>query len=66
MGDLYFSLENLQADLEIGPVNPFLDVWFENENNGFVVGAYGMFLRTTDGGKTWKTQLDSAGGWLTG
>ena len=54
LGDLYFSLENLQADLEIGPVNPFLDVWFENENHGFVVGAYGMFLRTTDGGKTWK------------
>lgn len=54
LDDLLFSLENLQADLDVGPVNPFLDVWFENENHGFVVGAYGMFLRTTDGGKTWK------------
>lgn len=53
LDDLYFALENLQADLDIGPVNPLLDVWFENENRGFVVGAYGMFLRTTDGGQSW-------------
>lgn len=54
LDDLFFALENLQADLDVGPVNPFLDVWFENENHGFVVGAYGMFLRTVDGGETWK------------
>lgn len=60
--DLVFSLENMQSDLEIGPVNPFLDVWFENESHGFVVGAYGMILRTTDGGQSWKDkgpQLDN-------
>lgn len=60
--DLIFSLENMQSDLEIGPVNPFLDVWFENESHGFVVGAYGRILRTTDGGQTWKDkgpQLDN-------
>ncbi|TKV64564.1 photosystem I reaction center subunit IV [Marinobacter panjinensis] len=54
LDDLFFSMENLESDLEIGPVNPFLDVWFENENHGFVVGAYGMILRTTDGGETWR------------
>ncbi|WP_228260821.1 YCF48-related protein [Marinobacter orientalis] len=54
LDDLWFSLENLESDLDIGPVNPLLDVWFENENHGFVVGAYGMFLRTTDGGATWR------------
>ncbi|WP_225314855.1 WD40/YVTN/BNR-like repeat-containing protein [Marinobacter confluentis] len=62
LDDLIFSLENMEADLEIGPVNPFLDVWFENESHGFVVGAYGMFLRTTDGGQTWQDmgpQLDN-------
>jgi len=60
--DLVFSLENMQSDLEIGPVNPLLDVWFENESHGFVVGAYGMILRTTDGGQSWKDmgpQLDN-------
>ncbi|MDI9245051.1 YCF48-related protein [Marinobacter sp. CHS3-4] len=62
LDDLIFSLENMQSDLEIGPVNPLLDVWFENESHGFVVGAYGMFLRTQDGGKTWQDwgpQLDN-------
>jgi photosystem II stability/assembly factor-like uncharacterized protein len=54
MDDLLFSLENMEADLEIGPVNPLLDVWFENENHGFVIGAYGMILRTQDGGQTWQ------------
>ena len=53
LDDLYFALEHLRADLDVGPVNPLLDVWFENDSHGFVVGAYGMFLRTTDGGETW-------------
>lgn len=54
LDDLLFAMENIRSDLEIGPVNPLLDVWFENENHGFVVGAYGMILRTTDGGETWQ------------
>lgn len=65
LGDLQFALENMQADMEIGPVNPLLDVYFRNENEGYVVGAYGMFLRTADGGKTWKDlsrQLDNPAG----
>lgn len=54
LDDLFFRLENMQADLDIGPVNPFLDVWFENDRHGFVIGAYGMAYRTTDGGETWQ------------
>lgn len=54
LDDLLFSLENLRSDLDIGPVNPLLDVWFENDQHGFVVGAYGMILRTRDGGETWQ------------
>lgn len=54
LGDLEFALEIMQSDLDIGPVNPLLDVWFENDSHGFVVGAYGMILRTTDGGQTWQ------------
>jgi photosystem II stability/assembly factor-like uncharacterized protein len=38
---------------EQGAENPFLDVWFENERTGFVVGAFNLILRTTDGGATW-------------
>ncbi|AOY88266.1 photosystem I reaction center subunit IV [Marinobacter salinus] len=54
LDDLLFTLENMQADLDIGPVNPFLDVWFADDQRGFVVGAYGMFFQTTDGGETWQ------------
>lgn len=37
-----------------GAENPFLDVWFADENNGFIVGAFNLIFRTADGGKTWE------------
>lgn len=37
-----------------GPDKPFLDVYFTDRNRGFVLGAYGMFLATRDGGATWQ------------
>jgi photosystem II stability/assembly factor-like uncharacterized protein len=43
---------------EEGPDKPFLDVWFENERHGFVVGAYNLILETTDGGQTWQSWFD--------
>ncbi|WP_292273709.1 YCF48-related protein [Marinobacter sp.] len=52
--DVVFTMENMQSDLDIGPVNPMLSVWFEDDQYGFVVGAYGMILRTEDGGETWE------------
>lgn len=36
-----------------GPDKPFLDLYFLNENTGFVIGAYNLIFRTDDGGKTW-------------
>lgn len=33
---------------------PLLDVLFVDENHGFAVGAYSLFLETSDGGATWK------------
>jgi photosystem II stability/assembly factor-like uncharacterized protein len=37
-----------------GAENPFLDVWFRDANNGYVVGAFGLVFRTADGGATWE------------
>ena len=54
LDDLYFLLQSAEEDLDVGPVNPFLDVWFENARHGFVVGAYGMVFRTVDGGDSWQ------------
>ncbi len=52
---LLADAERLVAD---GPDKPFMDVHFENENAGFVVGAYNMIFRTEDGGKTWASWMD--------
>ena len=46
--------------------SPLLDIWFKNEKEGFAVGAYGYFLRTVDGGKTWddiSKLIDNEDGW---
>ena len=53
-------------------------VFFIDREHGWAVGGWprdyevaikggmGVILATSNGGKTWETQLDSAGGWLTG
>lgn len=43
--------ERLVAD---GPDKPFLDLYFSDPRNGYVVGAYGLILRTEDGGESWR------------
>lgn len=40
-----------------GAENPFLDVWFRDASEGFVVGAFGLVLHTTDGGAHWTPWL---------
>lgn len=47
-----------QRFAEQGPDKPFLDVWFENENTGYVVGAFNLIFRTDDGGGTWQPWFD--------
>nr|WP_315392642.1 YCF48-related protein [uncultured Duganella sp.] len=44
------AAEHLRAD---GPDKPFLDLYFQDANTGFILGAYNLLLRTADGGKTW-------------
>lgn len=38
--------------------SPFLDVWFANANEGYLVGAFGLILHTTDGGKQWEPWIE--------
>ena len=33
---------------------PLMDVWFRDTRNGLAVGAYGLLLRTEDGGQNWE------------
>lgn len=41
-----------------GADKPFLDVWFADANDGYIVGAYNMIFRTSDGGKSWSSWFD--------
>jgi len=54
--------QRLVADAEQkvadGPDKPFLDLFFRNEQEGLVVGAYGLILATADGGRTWQSWQD--------
>jgi photosystem II stability/assembly factor-like uncharacterized protein len=40
-----------------GAENPWLDLWFADERQGFVVGAFGQVLHTRDGGASWQPWL---------
>ncbi|HSV71972.1 MAG TPA: YCF48-related protein [Methylibium sp.] len=56
------AMAALQADVarmvEEGADKPFLDVWFENDSTGYVVGLFNLIFRTTDGGTTWQPLFD--------
>lgn len=53
------ELEDARTALSDTVANPLMDVWFRDENNGFVVGAFGEFLKTEDGGVTWSSISES-------
>ncbi len=47
----------IERNFKAGPTLPWLDVWFEDAERGFVVGSFGMIAVTTDGGKSWEPWL---------
>lgn len=47
----------VEQNFKAGPALPYLDVWFEDADKGFVVGSFGMIAATSDGGKTWEPWL---------
>lgn len=51
-------VSNAQRMTEEGADKPFLDVWFENEQVGYIVGAFNLIFRTDDGGRSWTPWLD--------
>jgi photosystem II stability/assembly factor-like uncharacterized protein len=48
-----WQVQNRSVELE----KPLLDVLFFDNNHGIAVGAYGLFLRTQDGGESWQSEL---------
>jgi len=43
---------------ESGGLQPFLDVYFEDEKTGYVVGTFNRIFGTVDGGQTWQPLID--------
>ncbi|WP_414878023.1 WD40/YVTN/BNR-like repeat-containing protein [Pseudomonas sp. IT-P100] len=48
---------NAQRMIESGSSEPLFSLLFTDELHGYAVGAYGVVLRTDDGGHTWKAWL---------
>lgn len=57
------QLSEAQRLLREGPDKPFFDIGFSDEKRGLIVGAYGLFFATEDGGNTWlpwHTHIENA------
>lgn len=52
-----YLVEEMQFAIEQGADKPLFRVYFHNEKFGHALGAYGMLLRTEDGGEHWKHVL---------
>ncbi|MEM6579707.1 MAG: YCF48-related protein [Pseudomonadota bacterium] len=56
--DLYpWMIGEMEFSIEQGADKPFFGVIFYDEKHGHAAGAYGMFVRTEDGGETWEHVL---------
>jgi photosystem II stability/assembly factor-like uncharacterized protein len=51
-------LSEARRMLAQGPDLPWLDVWFDDERNGYAVGAFNLVFATRDGGATWTPASD--------
>lgn len=47
-------LDQARRYQEEGADKPFLDLWFRDANEGFVIGAFNLILHTRDGGRSWE------------
>lgn len=49
------AMSRAKKRVEEGADKPFFDILFLDGRRGFLVGAYGLLLRTVDAGKTWES-----------
>lgn len=47
-----------EQSLAVDGTQPFLDVYFDSDTSGYVVGTFNRLFRTEDGGKTWTPWMD--------
>jgi photosystem II stability/assembly factor-like uncharacterized protein len=51
-------LQQIQLNFDAGPTLPWLSVWFNDPQNGYVVGSFGDLAVTHDGGRSWQPWLE--------
>ena len=58
--DLEFSRDDAKVALELAldaidqpEADPFMDIWFEDQQHGIAVGTFGLIKRAENGGKHW-------------
>ena len=56
--DLEFFRSDAEMAAREGATRPFMDLWFQDEQYGIVVGSFGMIFRTNDGGAHWEPLID--------
>jgi photosystem II stability/assembly factor-like uncharacterized protein len=57
--DAVMDLEDADLALEEAVfTSPLMDVWFQDRQRGWAVGAFGTLLATTDGGQHWISQSE--------
>lgn len=56
--DLQLRVAEARRMTEEGADKPFLDVWFQSDQVGYIVGAFNLILRTDNGGQSWTPLLD--------
>ena len=49
---------NVKQLVQEGGDKPFLSVWFDSEQSGFIVGTFNLIFRTKDGGRSWEPYFD--------
>ena len=59
---IYVSLQGGSSIFLIWKSAPFFDVLFSDARNGVVIGAYGSYYTTSDGGDTWEHQGEAVFG----
>ncbi|WP_299201139.1 YCF48-related protein [uncultured Amphritea sp.] len=53
LDSISWLVDDAIAAQEGGATVPLLDIWFDDTQQGFALGGYGLLLKTEDGGNNW-------------
>jgi len=57
LDDAVMDLEDADLALKEAPfASPLMDIWFQDRDRGWAVGAFGTLLATRNGGKQWSNE----------